>query len=118
MTTIAERVAAGAAWLDEHRPGWVDRIDLETLDLGDCANCIVGQEFGEIIPHRLPEAVRDYNPDLGFDAYAENSRPSYTHTLLGREWRRLIEARRRPGGTADAFETPAEIAAYDRARDV
>ncbi len=33
MATIAQRVAAGAALLDEKRPGWWRRIDLDTLDI-------------------------------------------------------------------------------------
>lgn len=48
MSTIAERVAAGAAFLDEHDPGWwkpdVERsIDLGTLALSEPADCILGQ---------------------------------------------------------------------------
>lgn len=46
MNTITDRVAAGATWLDEHRPGWVDRIDLDTLELSDTCNCVLGQEYG------------------------------------------------------------------------
>jgi hypothetical protein len=46
--TIPERVAAGAAFLDEHDPGWwradVERaIDLGTLNLGMSDRCILGQ---------------------------------------------------------------------------
>ncbi len=40
-----EEVAAGAAWLDANRPGWVDGVDLETLDMNDCARCVLGQTF-------------------------------------------------------------------------
>ena len=46
MTTIEERVEAGAAWLEANRPGWVDRINLKTLNLGDPCKCVLGQEFG------------------------------------------------------------------------
>jgi hypothetical protein len=46
--TITERVAAGAAFLDEHDPDWwradVERaIDLDRLDMGDGDSCILGQ---------------------------------------------------------------------------
>ena len=46
--TIAERVAAGAAFLDVTDPDWwradVDRaIDLSTLDLGLAGACVLGQ---------------------------------------------------------------------------
>jgi hypothetical protein len=48
MRTIAERVAAGAAFLDEHDPGWwradVERaIDLDTFDLAEPEHCVLGQ---------------------------------------------------------------------------
>ena len=62
--------AAGAAFLDEHVPGWRTRIDLSTLDLESCENCILGQLFDDFmfgLEHlglvNLPgEATR-----LGFD---------------------------------------------------
>jgi hypothetical protein len=48
VSTIAERVAAGAAFLDEHDPEWwrpdVERaIDLDALDLHDTGLCVLGQ---------------------------------------------------------------------------
>lgn len=48
MTTIAERVAAGAAFLDEHDPDWwrpdAERaIDLSTLRLSSPRSCVLGQ---------------------------------------------------------------------------
>lgn len=48
MAAIADRVAAGAAFLDEHDPGWwradVERaIDLDALNLGLTEHCILGQ---------------------------------------------------------------------------
>lgn len=46
MITQAEantRVARGAAYLDQVRPGWQDRIDVGTLTLHDPCGCIVGQ---------------------------------------------------------------------------
>lgn len=45
--STAERVRAGAAWLDANHPGWVERIDLASLDLSDCQQCILGQTFGD-----------------------------------------------------------------------
>jgi hypothetical protein len=48
MSTITERVAAGAAFLDEHDPEWwrpdVDgAISLDTLDLMNGNLCVLGQ---------------------------------------------------------------------------
>jgi hypothetical protein len=79
MTTIAERVAAGAAFLDEHDPGWwradvPNAIHLDTLDLGSERSCVLGQ--------RCPlEVLRSYaerewgdpdeaDPDDRYMAYA------------------------------------------------
>jgi hypothetical protein len=46
--TVAERVAAGAAYLDEHDPEWWregvrNAISLSRLDLGDGNSCVLGQ---------------------------------------------------------------------------
>jgi hypothetical protein len=43
---LMPRVERGAAWLDRHRPGWEQRINLDTLRLENCALCVLGQEFG------------------------------------------------------------------------
>lgn len=43
---IDERVAKGAAWLDEHCPNWITRIDLELLDIELPTLCVLGQSFG------------------------------------------------------------------------
>ena len=45
--SVAERVAAGARWLDEHRPGWDREIDLGRLDIRDECNCVIGQQLGD-----------------------------------------------------------------------
>lgn len=36
-------VKAGIAWMDEHDPGWAERIDLNTLALRSPENCVVCQ---------------------------------------------------------------------------
>lgn len=41
--TAQERVSKGAAYLDQVRPGWAERIDTGTLTLHDPCGCIVGQ---------------------------------------------------------------------------
>lgn len=45
----AKEVAAGAAWLDENFPGWEREIDLGTLNLEDCQQCICGQSLRELV---------------------------------------------------------------------
>lgn len=41
-----ERVARGAALLDEKRPGWAERIDLPTLSMASDCMCVLGQLEG------------------------------------------------------------------------
>lgn len=74
--TVAGRVAKGAAFLDEHDPGWwradvPDAISLADLDLGDTSRCVLGQ--------RCPlELLRDYlpavRPGVRYFAYAAHLR--------------------------------------------
>jgi hypothetical protein len=103
MTTIEERVEAGAAWLDANRRGWVDRIDLETLDLGDECRCVLGQEFGSWDDR--PDSLNwDRTILLGFqradgrffeddwDAMAAQEAREYAE--LTAAWRDYITARR------------------------
>jgi len=64
MTTIEERVEAGAAWLDANRPGWVDRINLRTLDLGEDCGCVLGQVYGDWLDR--PDEVNGSEFEMGF----------------------------------------------------
>jgi hypothetical protein len=42
-----ESVLAGMVWLDEHAPGWVEKIDLDTLELAHPKMCVLGQVYGD-----------------------------------------------------------------------
>lgn len=44
---LRERARNGATLLDERRPGWRERINLRTLDIGCGENCVVAQEYGD-----------------------------------------------------------------------
>jgi hypothetical protein len=105
MTTITERVAAGAALLDERLPGWADKIDLTRLDLSSDCNCILGQHyqghpnpisrFGQVANSLcIPDADCEL---LGFFcARAEDGTPAgdAEYAALTAEWRAVIAARR------------------------
>jgi hypothetical protein len=111
--SIPERVARGAAALDERKPGWNEQIDLDVLDLNNCNNCILGQLYGHYAgaPQALkwldPLDVAGYiAPDYGFDrrpslfvgdadyrALAEEAADA-EYDALTEEWRRVITARR------------------------
>jgi hypothetical protein len=122
VSTITERVAAGAAFLDEHNPGWEGAIDLEKLDLGSGDRCILGQtcpmetltawlgnaptdlDDFEYAYHAQAQALtglpsRGYRGDLEEWAAARGfnvsyNEPSDTYDALTREWKRVITERR------------------------
>lgn len=66
-TTAAELVRNGATFLDEHAPGWRDRIDSDTLSVSLAFSCVLGQLYGSYrdgydrLNLDIPRAVR-----LGF----------------------------------------------------
>ncbi|HZN72435.1 MAG TPA: hypothetical protein VFC00_12260 [Micromonosporaceae bacterium] len=94
MATIAARVAAGAAWLDLHEPGWANRIDTERLLMRSCKECVVGQIFGDF--DRLFGTDRVGAVVFGFSLpYGD---PAHAWDYLEAVWRDLILARRAEGG--------------------
>jgi hypothetical protein len=103
MTTIDDRVAAGAAWLDANRPGWWQRINLATLDLTLGCGCILGQLDGnfydapEVIQASTIHALKEFAAPLGFLADTDNEERLSEweeYAALTAAWRTLIQARR------------------------
>lgn len=93
MSTIEERVARGAAYLDATENDWPDRIDLDRLNLAVGVDCIWGQLVGGY--WLRPKAVVDaesfgFNPDyrLPDEKWVE------AVDALTAEWRRVITERR------------------------
>jgi hypothetical protein len=43
-----QEIEAGSALLDEKASGWIERINLELLDLSNTCDCVVGQLFPNI----------------------------------------------------------------------
>lgn len=82
MSGVAERVAAGARFLDEHEPGWWQRINVSRLNLSDSCRCIRGQLDGD---------ADEFDPNLGFDIYPLDDDAAYDE--LTAEWRRVITSR-------------------------
>lgn len=109
-TTIADRVAAGVAWLDEHDPGWwrtdapadptLTRdalpIDLRRLNLASSCDCVLGYRWGNYAVAVLDGRLAGLSPaDLGFRARSfipDDWRGEYAD--LTAEWRRVIRDRR------------------------
>lgn len=92
---IDPRVLRGAHFLDVRRPGWDERIDLDTFDLGNACDCVVGQTEGD---------YQDGAKTLGLEPYGDEARefgfvvgpkrPLDDWDVLGTSWRSLIESRR------------------------
>lgn len=93
--TLTTRVAAGAAWLDKHSPGWEAFIDLGQLDLGSGCRCILGQLTGS-----YAAGEREYDMTGCAHLYGFNVDPFCTgpiedgYASLTAEWKRLIGQRR------------------------
>lgn len=105
MSTIAERVAAGAVFLDEHDPGWWQRIDLAVIDLGSPCCCVLGQLHLDKSPNpafayrRGRDALglsANRGRELGFDAYQDDMAGDVgaEYYDLTAEWKRVITGRR------------------------
>lgn len=68
---LADRVAAGAAFLDGKVPGWRRRVLPHALDVGSCCLCVLGQVFAADADGRT--AASGY--DVGVNRYAPMSPP-------------------------------------------
>lgn len=126
MNDIADRVARGAAWLDEKYPQWFDKIDLSILDLSNCTQCVLGQVYTGAIPaaeqgqvlaqaiaqvtHGWPDAVewaQDYRLQVASGEFGGYQILTDFHELPeDGEWHGFV-ARADRGGEQDA-DTDAE----------
>jgi len=117
--TYKERVARGAALLDELAPGWHKQIDLNTLKLSSCTDCVCGQlayaTANDVIDREIYNegsyhawtAFRGYlsrklkrrkKTDLAVEILEDPSHFGFStiregYPTLDKEWRRVIEER-------------------------
>jgi hypothetical protein len=91
--TYTERIARGAAFLDEKQPGWRERIDLGELDLNSSECCILGQLFPGSYFSTLSVLFGDDKQSTAM-AYGFESRLSAEGSQLTAEWREYIESTR------------------------
>lgn len=47
MLATYEKVKRGMALLDQFEPGWVDKVDLQALQISHPMFCVLGQVYGE-----------------------------------------------------------------------
>ena len=66
---LVERVALGAAWLDDAHPGWRDRVDIDRLDVGDSCDCVLGQALLADSPDEFYFAVAVHADASSWEAY-------------------------------------------------
>lgn len=115
LSSIEERVDAGASWLDSHEPGWWQegRIDTLTLNLSDCELCVGGQlsgtDFADFIAAQMDHPGWRFDvPALGFDVteFCECDRECICgedeYAVLTEAWRELVLARRATTAESDA----------------
>jgi hypothetical protein len=119
MTTVSERVAAGLALLDDRNPGAAERIDVDRLDIVDCADCMLGQAYGHYLAGLDRLGLSDEGAiEFGFTAAFDESTTPYEvigqrFDALTAEWRRVIAERR----AQDADDTAAADKSWDEPGD-
>lgn len=109
MGRYEQEVNRGAALLDEILPGWVEKIDLEALELDSDCQCVLGQLALDLNPRRFVysrygaaiQAIEQAaDIDLGAQEFfygfnlPSNWGGPADFTDLTQEWRALIQQRR------------------------
>jgi hypothetical protein len=94
-TTIPANVERGAAFLDEHVPGWEKKVDIEVLSLANPSYCVLGQVFRVNQHPAYGRGLRKLGLDYkGSKRYGFNIRPNQRFDRLTAAWQRLIANRR------------------------
>jgi hypothetical protein len=101
MAITEDRVAAGAALLDDKRPDWFWVVDPDTLDVQSCRVCPVGQLYdGQFNEGLRALGVAGRSAAFGFA-------PDGSKALTNAAWREAI-AFRRAAVEAEAEEAEPE----------
>lgn len=95
----AKEVAAGASWLDENFPGWEREIDLGTLDITSCQECVLGQSLRRFVKDQVLDTGFGIGSDKLYDQYRKGILTSADELTIrysfSNEWHN-------PGGKGDA----------------
>ena len=95
-----QQIEAGAKLLDEKVPGWVERQNLEKLDISDIDNCVVGQTFPdrpytealmELFDEDDEQSALHMSLQYGFCIPSDRTYEGYSQ--LTEEWIEYIEGR-------------------------
>lgn len=97
-------VAEGAAALDESIPGWHNLIDLDSLEMQDSCNCVVGQIAGRklnldendwlFFEDALDEVFGERTNYYWARRHGFDATPLVEYDELAAEWTRVILERR------------------------
>ena len=108
MQQSAERVARGAAYMDENYPGWERKINLSVLDITDGEVCICGQAVtSQLIPQGFTRVCNDFVSkfaDRGANMLWEHG---FIEGKDGDAWVTLIKERFDTGLLSDAMDFTA-----------
>lgn len=107
-TDVQTRVAAGVAFLDRQVPGWVDRIDVDNLDVACSVNCVLGQLYGGYSSgtHALgldqdQAAALGFQVEVNGDGFKDLIAAIMEYPALTDEWRRVIEILKAPADSKE-----------------
>ena len=82
-----KQIQAGAKFLDEKMPGWMNKINLDNLMMSHGCSCILGQIFGDYQSAiGILMLSRTTSVDLGFTTYSQ-------FTQLTEEWKEFMNNR-------------------------
>lgn len=93
LPSVTDRVAAGSNWLDVIHRGWDEDINLDTLTIDSCDQCVLGQLFeryGDGL--EALELDDDDAVEFGFDRHTSEHPDVYDD--LTAAWMDAIRARR------------------------
>lgn len=91
-----KQIDAGAKFLDNAHAGWESKISVETLNLSNCTDCVLGQLVG---PDGANAAIAKCGPAARFYGFMIDPReiifgPPGLYKLLTSEWKAEITRRR------------------------
>jgi hypothetical protein len=67
MDAMQERVQRGIELLNAKVPGWVERINIDELNMAICARCVLGQLFEHFDRGRKELGIKGFEYTHGFD---------------------------------------------------
>lgn len=99
---LKKEVEVGAAWMDENRPGWHKRMNIQELDMSKGDRCILGQEYQsflgsmrEILPGMDADVQNIWAERHGFLSNdADAIQRFWEYRILTDIWIEVINARR------------------------